>query len=478
MTKQTKLRTLKSLTPNQNITFPIGTVIAIKKYSEKLDFDQIFSRYKKRGTNLVNLLEALLTYRLTENLSTTRASEWINRPDVLEEFELSSFEERTLFRVLEIIGDNYEESIHLIQNSIFSLYEFPHTDINLDWTSFVLWGTKAELGAYGYSRAHRPDKKQITVGISQLREPMNIPVGLTIQQGNMNDQTHFPKTFLQICDKLKPNSLTVFDKGAKSEKNTDLVLAHNMKYLSAKKLNSSDDKRIKSFIKCTENCVDIIQGVYGEIIQYPSRTDYFFFSEQLQRDQIEAKLRLAEKKLTEAKEIQKALSKGKSLPKRFTINNPLVDIKYTYQTKLTQLTEEQAKKLVQDAIINGREGFFCLVSSEKLTLAEALKTYRMKDSIEKIFQSLKNDINIKPLRVWSTKSLCGAILVGFLAQLIISLMRYDYEELKNISPKFIKISLMNLTVTIEMLENKRKNLIYSNFEQINRLICAQNRAIT
>jgi len=307
---------------------------------------------------------------------------------------------------------------------------------------------------------------------------MNIPVGLTVQHGNMNDQNHFPKTFLQICDKLNPNSLTVFDKGAKSEKNIDLVLAHKMKYISAKKLNSSDDRRIKNFVKSTENCVDPVQGVYGEIIQYPSRTDYFFFSEQLQKDQIEAKLRLAERKFSEAKEIQKALSKGKSLPKRFTLNNPLVDIKYTYQTKLTQLTEEQAKKLVQDATINGREGFFCLVSSEKLTLAEALKTYRMKDSIEKIFQSLKNDINIKPLRVWTTKSLCGAILVGFLAQLIISLMRYDYEDLKNISPKFIKISLMNLTVTIEMLENKRKNTIYSNFEQINRSICAQNRAIT
>ena len=70
--KQTKLRTLELLTPNQNITFPIGTVIAVKKYSKKLDFDQIFSRYKKRGTNLVDLLEALLTYRLTENQSTTR----------------------------------------------------------------------------------------------------------------------------------------------------------------------------------------------------------------------------------------------------------------------------------------------------------------------------------------------------------------------------------------------------------------------
>ena len=226
---------------------------------------------------------------------------------------------------------------------------------------------------------------------------MNIPFGLTIQQGNMNDQTHFKQTFLQVCEKLKENSLVVFDKGGQSKDNTDLVLAHKMKYLSAKKLNKSDDKRIKRFVKSAENCIDPIHGVYGEMITYPSRNDYFFFSEQLQKDQIEAKLRLAEKKLSEAKEIQNAINKGRSLPKRFTINNPLIEIKYTFQTKLSRLTEEQAKKIVQEATITGREGFFSLVSSEKLTLLEALKIYRMKDSIEKIFQSLKNDIDIKPL---------------------------------------------------------------------------------
>jgi transposase len=251
-----------------------------------------------------------------------------------------------------------------------------------------------------------------------------------------------------------------------------------MKYLSAKKLNKSDDKRIKRFVKSAKNCVDPILGIYGEIIPYPSRTDYLFFSEQLQKGQIEAKLRLAEKKIKEAKEIQNAINKGKPLPKRFTINNPLIDIKYTFQTKLTQLTGEQAKKLVQEATITGREGFFSLISSEKLTLVEALKIYRMKDSIEKIFQSLKNDINIKPLRVWSTKSLCGAILIGFLAQVIISLIRYDYKELKQVSPKFIKISLMNLTVTIEKQKTGSKRSIFSNFESINTLICCPNQGFT
>src|SRR3989338_6641578 len=187
---QTKLRIIR-LNTNRNISFPVGTALAVRKYSEKLDFEGIFSRYKKRGVGIIGLIEALITYRLTENQSISRASDWINRQEVLKLFELSAFEERTLFRVLEIAGDNYEEIIHLLQLNIFRLYDFPHTDINLDWTSFVLWGTQAEIGRYGYSRGHRPDKKQITVGISQLRSPMNIPIGLTVQPGNVNDQKHF-----------------------------------------------------------------------------------------------------------------------------------------------------------------------------------------------------------------------------------------------------------------------------------------------
>jgi len=342
----------------------------------------------------------------------------------------------------------------------------------------VLWGKKADLGKHGYSRDHRPDKKQITIGLAELASPINIPIGLTIQAGNENDQTHFKKTFNQVKKRLREDSRIVFDKGAQSKDNIDLVLASKMKYLSAKKLNTSDDKRIKEFDKQKWQCLDSDVDIYGLKVDYPSRIDYFYFSQKLQLEKIEAKFRCAELKLREAKEIQHSLDKNKQLPKRFCLNNPLVDVKYYYQTKLTSLTEKEALKVVQKATINGREGFFCLVSSENLTLEEALKIYRMKDSVEKNFQSMKNDISIKPLRVWSTNSIKGAVLIGFLAQLIISLMRYDYPELKHTSPKFIKISLSNLTVTVELTANKKKRKIFSNFDPINTLICCQNAAIT
>ena len=61
-------------------------------------------------------------------------------------------------------------------------------------------------------------------------------------------------------------------------------------------------------------------------------------------------------------------------------------------------------------------------------MQKCLNVTEKKDPIEKIFHSLKNEIEIKPLRVWTEKSIRGAILIGFLAQLFVSLVRYEVPE--------------------------------------------------
>ena len=125
--KQTVLRTDR-IEPNQNISFPIGTILGIRDYYSKLRFSSIFRKYKKRGRDLNSLIQALLSYKLTENFSISRASDWINRPQVLKEFKLKSFEQRTLFRVLEILGRNHLEILAGIQDFLFDQYEFEKTD--------------------------------------------------------------------------------------------------------------------------------------------------------------------------------------------------------------------------------------------------------------------------------------------------------------------------------------------------------------
>ena len=99
MRPKTKIRAIE-IKCNNNISFPIGTALAVKKYSKKLDFEQIFSKFKQRGISLKGLVEALISYKLSENLSLTQGSDWINRDEVLEEFDLKSFEQKTLYRTI------------------------------------------------------------------------------------------------------------------------------------------------------------------------------------------------------------------------------------------------------------------------------------------------------------------------------------------------------------------------------------------
>ncbi|AKB18824.1 IS4 family transposase [Methanosarcina sp. WWM596] len=473
----TKQRAFPTI-PNKNICVPIGSILAVQLFYEKLNFCDIFGKHKNKGLDLNSLLIGLLSYKLTENFSIKEAGKWLNQEEILEILNLERFHERVLYRTLELLGRNREEILSDILDSLFCVYGFEEKDIKMDWTSIVLYGTKSNLGKYGYSRDHRPDKLQITVGISELANPINIPIGVTVNKGNVLDLEHFSDTYNQVKSRLKKGSFIVFDKGANTKDNIDIIQEDEMDYLTSMKLNTSDDKIIEKFDLERAELIDSKKGIYGIKIVKPSSIKYFYFSEALQKRQLESKARAVMRKLKEAKEIQKAIINNKKLPKKFRVNNELIEIDYSFRTKLEELSDEEAVELLKASLINGREGFFCLKSNRHLTLEDALITYRKKDSIEKIFHSLKNEIQIKPLRLWSEDSIYGAIILGFIAQLFISLMRYEFEELKHTSTKFIKKSLKNLTLTIKFKINGVKNHIFANFDWINSLIVAKRNEIT
>jgi transposase len=228
----------------------------------------------------------------------------------------------------------------------------------MDWTSIVLHGNEANLGKYGYSRDHRPDKKQITLGVRELAEPINVPIGLTIEPGNTNDQVHFEKTYLQVKDRLKPGSMVIFNNGANSIKNTGKIRADNLQYMTAKKLNKSDDKIISRFEAYHPLTIDAEKGIRGIKLEKPNSVNYLFFSKNLQKEQLESRARKILRQMQEAKVIQESIDFGKKLPKRFRINNLLIDVEYSIQTKLVGMSEDEAVELLKEKIITGRGVFF------------------------------------------------------------------------------------------------------------------------
>ena len=443
MTKQTKLRTTQ-LTPNDNKSFSIGTTLMVDDWYERLRLNDIIGRHKSKGIALDALVRGKLVDQLGDNFSVLQASEWMNRTEILDHYRIRAFNPKTLYRAVESLGRNRERIIREPQDSVLELLGRPRTDVLLDWTSIVYYGDMAKLAKYGYSRDHHPGERQLTLGAAQLAPPYDVPIGLTVEAGNINDQAHMKATYGQVRRLLAPGSLVVFDRGANDKSNLDRIELDDNDYLTAKKLNVSDDAVFQTFDPERWERIDADAGVYAVKRTFPRRVNYYFFSEKLKKDHLKSRRRKAERLLAEAVAIQSSLDRGKKLPKRFRINNPLVDVRYDYQTKLVGIDEEAALRLLLEDVIDGREGCFCLTSSKDMAASEALRIYRSKDAIEKLFHSLKSEVEIKPVRVWTEDAVFGVLLIGFIAQLMISLTRYFVKPVKRMSTKFIIDSLKKL----------------------------------
>ena len=377
VTTQSRLRTAQ-LTPNENKSFAIGTVLMVDDWYERLGLNDIIGRHKSKGIDLDALVRGMLAYKLGDNFSVLRAEVWLKSPAVRQHYKLREFNSRALYRAVELLGQQRERIILELQDAILRLCHLPSTDIVMDWTSLVYYGDELKLAKYGYSRDHQPGERQLTLGVAQLAPPLNLPIGMTVEAGNLNDTAHFRTTYQQVRRVLLECSLVVFDKGANDKRNLTAIELDSNDYLTSKKLNKCDDQVFQSFAPGKWELVDKKEGVHALVHKFPSRINYYFFSSRLREDHEVSLRRLVERKLQEAKDIQRSLDGGKGLPKRFRLRNPLVDASYEYQTKLAEMDEEAALRFVMEELRTGREGCFCLTSSREMPPAQALPDTRLR----------------------------------------------------------------------------------------------------
>ncbi len=73
-------------------------------------------------------------------------------------------------------------------------------------------------------------------------------------------------------------------------------------------------------------------------------------------------------------------------------------------------------------------GFYVLLTNDIKDPVEAFKVYRNKDAVEKCFDDLKNQLDMKRLRIHSSASMDGRLFVQFIALIIMSALRKKMRE--------------------------------------------------
>ena len=88
----------------------------------------------------------------------------------------------------------------------------------------------------------------------------------------------------------------------------------------------------------------------------------------------------------------------------------------TYAKDGTFLAYEERKDVIEKEL--NTCGYFCIVTSEKMTARQALETYKSRDENEKLFRGDKSYLGNRSMRVYSDESTASKILIEFVALII------------------------------------------------------------
>lgn len=105
-------------------------------------------------------------------------------------------------------------------------------------------------------------------------------------------------------------------------------------------------------------------------------------------------------------------------------------------------------------------GWFVMISNKTKDAAEALRAYRQKDAVEKGFDDLKNDLDMKRLRIHSNATMEGRIFIQFIALILTTYLKNVMEEhgwTRNHNLQEIFSEMKSLKQV--SIEGKRKKLV-------------------
>ena len=206
---------------------------------------------KKRGLPLWKIILSLVSARIDKPDSVLNSVKYLKEESsapLVFGIDPDEMHERTYYRGLESLGKHYEKIYPLIMEQVNKHFKLDMNYVFIDWTSSYFNGIKCALAKHGFSKDHRPDKRQVKIGLSMTAGKC-IPFHISVEEGNLVDMKHFRKDYSAFKEKLPKKALMVFDKGAKSKGNCKMILDNGDDYLSAIKDTAELREKIKQVDK-------------------------------------------------------------------------------------------------------------------------------------------------------------------------------------------------------------------------------------
>ena len=365
---------------------------------------------------------AMALNRLIHPGSELAMPDWIRStalPDILE-VDFQDLAEDALYRNLDKLHPQrvaIEAALAERERNLFSLDQ---TVFLYDVTSTFFEGRAMAnpKAKRGYSRDHRPDCKQVLIGLAVNRD--GFPLAHEVFAGNCHDSTTLEQ-MLTALDKrvgLQPGQTVVVDRGMSGEENLKKIVARKLHYLVAEPYGARND-----WVQEFEDDKD-----FREVKRDPSPTNPFQHKSTIQvkmrqvggemhvlclsseRKGKDRAIREAHEKklLVDLEKLQKRVAKGKGrgtkpaevlqsmgrLKERYSRVARYYRMEYDAEAKVFRYSLDEDKRTRAEKL----DGSYLLKTDRRdLSAEEAWRVYVLLTRTEAAFRTIKSPLGERPI---------------------------------------------------------------------------------
>jgi transposase len=299
-----------------------------------------------------------------------------------------------------------------------------------DVTSTYLEGQAVgnEKAARGYSRDHRPDCKQVNIGL--VVTPEGLPIGYEIFAGNRADVTTV-EDMVELMEKKygQAKRIWVMDRGMISEDNLDFLRAREARYLVG-----TPKRQLKQFeaqLLEKENWAEVQEGVEVKLVAHPDGgTDeqYVLCRSNARREKEAAMIELARKRLRAQLDkthagLQKRPARDPGVIERrigrwlgrFPAAERLIEVRVERNAQGQACGLNLAERAERSAWAKHAHGAYLLrTNCMEQDPAKLWRWYMQLSQAEDAFRISKSDLSLRPVFHQKTQRVEAHILVCFL----------------------------------------------------------------